>query len=367
MGLFSAILGGRSLDAILRRARACLAVDDFDEGLKVVQSGLARFGPVSVLRDVGHLIRRAQARSGMQALKDRVDQDSDPDAHAQLIALYRDVGMESEMIRATERFMSEHPDRDLPQLLRGEQWLEVFFADLRARDGRAAIDRLLRAGTLQPDALKPRVMLAEIYFAIGADKALLGQTSAIQRLAGDDEVFAPILTALLEVARPVPHESVDALLATVEVAGALVRDPSTWSGRKRKGMASETESARLQRGLEKLVDGETADEAVAIDRAGAVVGHAGGSGAGESPTEADEDSALAGVARAVARSIKVQARELEMGAFRRCIVEGPFGVMVVADAAGGVVAARAGRGVDPHRLSDRLTVAVDGIRGRNIS
>ena len=40
---------------------------------------------------------------------------------------------------------------------------------------------------------------------------------------------------------------------------------------------------------------------------------------------------------------------------------------VVADAAGGVVAARAGRGVDPHRLSDRLTVAVDGIRGRRIS
>lgn len=365
MSLLSGIFGGRSLDALLRRAKACLAAGDFDDGLKVVEAGLVRYPHAVVLRDTGHLIRRAQARAGMQALKDRVAQDSDPDAHAQLVALYRDVGMEAEMIRATERFAEEHPDRDLPHLLRGEQLLELFFADLRARDGRAAIDRLLRAGALQPDALKPRVMLAEIYYAIGADKALLGQASALHRLAGDDEVFAPILAAIDAVARTVPNESVDALLAKVEVAGALARDPSEWSGRKRKGIASETEGSRLGLGLAKLVDDGTAEEAVGIDRAGEVVGHAGKPPAADDGS--DEETALAGVARAVARTVKVQARELELGAFRRCVVEGPFGVMVVADAAGGVVAARAGKGTDPHRLADRLTVAVDGIRGRRVS
>jgi len=41
--------------------------------------------------------------------------------------------------------------------------------------------------------------------------------------------------------------------------------------------------------------------------------------------------------------------------------------MVVADAAGGVVAARGRRGADPHRLTERLTVAVDGVRGRRAS
>ena len=208
-------------------------------------------------------------------------------------------------------------------------------------------------------------MLAEIYYAIGADKALLGQSSAIRRLAGDDEVFAPILAAIGEVARVVPNESVDAQLATVEVSGALVRDPAEWSGRKRRGVVAQADGSRLQRGLEKLVDGDTADEAVAIDRAGEVVGHAGLEAA--DATDGGAESALAGVARAVARTIKTQVRELDLGAFRRCVVEGPFGVMVVADAAGGVVAARAGRGVDPHRLTERLTVAVDGIRGRRLS
>lgn len=366
MTFLSGIFSGRSLDAFLRRAKSCLAAGDFDEGLKVVESGLSRFPDASVLRDTGHLIRRAQARAGMQGLKDRVEQDSDPDAHAQLIALYRDVGMESEMIRSTERFATEHPSRALPHLLRGEQLLEAFFSDLRARDGRAAIDRLLKAGTLEPDALKQRVMLAEIYCAIGADKALLGQASAIRRLAGDDEVFAPILSAIEAFARPVRNESVDALLATVEVNGALLRDPFAWSGRASKSISSANDGSRLQRGLEKLVAGESVDEAVAIDRSGALIGHAAGvnAPAGEA---GDDDSALAGVARAVARTIKLQARELELGAFKRCVVEGPFGVMVVADAAGGVVAARAGRGVDPHRLADRLSVAVDGIRGRRVS
>ena len=56
-----------------------------------------------------------------------------------------------------------------------------------------------------------------------------------------------------------------------------------------------------------------------------------------------------------------------MGSFRRFVVEGPFGVMVVADAAGGVVAAKGKRGTDPLRLSERLAVALDGVRGRRPS
>jgi len=370
------IFGGRSLDAILRKARACLAEGDFEDGLALVEAGLERFPDASVLRDTGHLLRRAQARSGIRGLKDRVDQDSEPHAHAQLIALYRDVGMEAEMIVATERFAKAHPGLDQPHLLRGEQLLEVFFADLRACDGGRAIEHLITAATLQPDALKPRLMLAEIYYAIGADKALLGQSAAIRRLAGDDDVFAPILAAIAEAGRPVAAESVDALLAKVEVTGALVRDPSTWSGRKRRGIGSESEAARLQQALFKLVAGDGVEEAVAIDRAGSLLAHAPGAPAqGRASDAADADAhdddaeatALAGVARAVARTIKAQARELELGAFRRCVVEGPFGVMVVADAAGGVVAARAGRGVDPHRLTDRLCVAVDGVRRRTAS
>src|SRR5438552_18970910 len=158
--------------------------------------------------------------------------------------------MPEESVRLTDEYARAHPEMEAPHLLRGEQALDAFFADLRASDGRLAIDHLMRAGALHPDSLKPRMFLAEIYYGIGADKALLGQAAAIERLAGDDEVLRPVIAALRDVAKPSAHESVDALLAKVEVAGQLVRDPSTWSARRRKGISGEQDADRVQRGLE---------------------------------------------------------------------------------------------------------------------
>jgi hypothetical protein len=369
LGLFD-VFAGSSLDAILHRARKSMATGDFDEALKAVEKGLAKYPDAHALREVGLSVRRAQAYAGMQGLKDRIAEKGDPESYEQLIALYRDVGMQDEVQRLTERYAAAHPELEAPHLLRGEHALEAFFGDLRASDGRAAIDHLVRAGSLHPDSLKPRMLLAEIYFAIGADRALLGQAAAIERLAGDDVVLQPTLVAIRDAARPAASESVDALLAKVEVSGEILRDPSAWSGRRRRGIASDSDVDRVQRGLEKLVREGTADEAVAIDRAGAVVATSGPELGLPAPTdEAGEAKAtgLGGVARAVARTIKAQARELEMGCFRRFVVEGPFGVMVVSDAAGGVVAAKARRGADPMRVAERMSVALDGVRGRRVS
>jgi hypothetical protein len=352
------LIAGRSLEAVLAKARRQLGAGDFDDALKTVGDGLARYPDAQVLRETAHAVRRAQARAGMQALKDRVAQDGDPAAFEELVALYRDVGMTDEEARTIDRYAEAHPELAAPHLMKGERALDVFFADLRAADGRRAVDALLKAGALQPDSLKPRILLAEVFFAIQADKALLGQAAAIERLAGDDEVAQPVLAAIRDAAKPAKGENVDALLARVEVAGSLPRDPSSWSGRKRRGIASEDDGARIADGMARLVRDESAEEAVAIDRSGAVVA---------SVPRSESESALAGVARTVARTIKVQARELELGSFRRFVVEGPFGVMVVADANGGVTAAKAKRGTDPLRLCERMSVAVDGVRGRRAS
>lgn len=359
------LLGGKSLDARLERARRQMATGEFDDALATVQKALERFPEALVLRETGNAIRRAKARAGMSTLVARIDADGDPEAFDTLIALYRETGMEAERVALMDRYVAEHPDQDAPHLLRGEAALEAFFADLRARDGRLAIDHLLKAGALRPDSLKPRLLLCEVYHGIGADRALLGQAAAIERLAGDDEVVRPMLAAMREGASPSASESVDALLARVEVAGALVHDPGVWSSRKRRGVAGDADVAKMKRNLERLVRDDGAVEAVVLDRGGEPVVTVD-----ERTLERAEDgtepaaTGLGGVARAVARTVKVQARELELGAFRQFTVEGPFGVMVVADAAGGVVAARGRRGADATRIAQRLAVAVEGARGR---
>src|SRR4029450_9253670 len=103
------ILGGRSLDAVLAKARKCLGAGDFDEALKVVEKGLERFPSAVILRDTEHHNRRAPPPAGTQALKDRIAGDKDADAYEQLIALYREVGMPEESVRLTDDYAKSHP------------------------------------------------------------------------------------------------------------------------------------------------------------------------------------------------------------------------------------------------------------------
>jgi hypothetical protein len=373
VGILRDLLTGGTLDRWVERARKALHAGNFDEALEIVDKGLKRWPDAQILSDTGHQVRRAQASAAIQALQSRIEQDGEPAAFEELIALYREVGMPAEMTRLTERYVREHADLETAHLLRAEQALDAFFDDLRARDGRTAIDHLVRAALLQPDAVRPRTLLAEVYFAIGADRALLSQADTIERLSGGDEVLASAVGAMREAADPAAKpESVDALLARVEVAGQVLRDPSSWSSRPRRGMANEADAERVRRGLARLVGEGAATEAVAIDRAGSLLASVGTDApcppaAEGAPGAAEAETALAGVARAVARTVKPQVRELELGRFRRCVGEGSFGVMVVADAAGGVVAGLARRGSDPLRLEERLSVAVAGGRGRHAS
>jgi hypothetical protein len=365
VSVLDTLFGGSSLDAFLVRGRKKLASGKFDEALKAVEAGLSRYPGASALAELGHVVRRAQARAGMQALKERVDRAGEPAAFEQLIALYRELAMPGEALSLAEAYAQQHSDVAAPHVLLGEAALDRFFVDLRSRDGRCALDHLLKAGAIDPDAMKPRLLLAELYFAIAADRALLGQARAIQRLAGEDEVFRPVLEKIREVAKPTGGESVDALLAKVEVAGALSRDLGDWPGGRKRQAISEHDARRIARAVERIVRDGDADEAVALDRAGEVV-----TSSSERSIETPggiEETALAGVARAISRSVKQQVRELELGSFRRCVVEGPFGTVVVGETGRGLVAARAVRGADANRLWERMTVAFEGWKGGRAS
>lgn len=374
MGIWSGLIGGRTLDGDVERVRRLLASGDLEGARKAADKAAEKWPGASALRDVSAAVRRAQAHARIQELTARIAASGEAVDYDELASVYLSAGLREERLRLLERYAAAHGNLAAPHRLLGEAALDEFFLDFRVRDGRRAIDHLLKAGMLQADALEPRLLLAEVYFAIGADRALLGQAAAIERLAGDDDVLKPVVATLRAAATPTANESIDALLAKVEVAGALARDPSEWSSRKRQGITAAADGALVTRNLARLVRDEVAEQAVAVDRAGEVLATAGGKAAdaaeeSEAAAEgeakaAEPTSGLAGVARAVARTVRTQVRELEMGSFRRCVVEGPFGVMVVAEAAGGVVAARARRGTDPHRLAERLETAVEGIRGR---
>jgi hypothetical protein len=362
---------GPTLESSLAKARERLAVGDFDAAHRTVEEGLVRFPDSDALRDTGLTIRRAQARAGMQHLKDRIARERDPRAYEQLIQLYGEVNMPEEARREAIAYVAAHPDRDTPHLLLGEMHLQAFFRDLVAREAHAAHEHLVRAARLNPEALKPRLLLAEVYFCVGADKALHVVAQSLTRFAETDPAIAPVLQQIATLGPGEGQESVDGLFEKVEVRGGLVREATAWPIRNRRNREAEMNEERTSRAVAGIVHRGEAAEVVVLRRGGGLVSHSVEDKDGTvSSFDARSDEkerekappGLIGVARTVARDVAPRAREFDLGDFKRCTVQGGFGTIVVGEIGGWVVGARS-RGREPLRLWERMTVALEGEAG----
>jgi hypothetical protein len=363
LGLLTDLFAGRSLEAYVARARQRLQAGDFDEAARLVEQGLARFPDAEALREVRLSIRRAQGRAAIRSLREQVERDDDPLAHEQLIALYLELDMHGEARRAAQGYAQAYPDRDTPQLLLGEMLLQAFFEDLQARDAQAARDHLVRCARLNTQAIKPRLLLAELYFCTGADRALATMADALDRLAPDDEVIRPVVEASRSVARADGRENVEALFAQVEVQGNLVREPKAWPLRTRRNREQVLREERAVESGKGLVERGEIEELVVVRRSGTLVTHVGGD-VGPEPLSPTHDvvpqHGLPAVVAGLARDLSRQVRELDLGTLRRCTIQGPFGVVVLGELGGLVAAVRHKASHEPHRVWERLTVALQG-------
>jgi hypothetical protein len=353
MGL-GEIFGSRSLEALVQKARQRLAAGDFEDAQRLVARGLERFPNADALRELEPTIRRAQARSGLQALKQRVAEAQDPRAYEQLIHLYLDLGLRGEALRETLAYARAHPERDTPHLLLGEAHLDAFLADRLARDAHAARQALELAASLNHAAVKSRLLLAELYFGAGADGALLRLVTDILAGAGNDALLASIAKDVRAIVPEVPgqRDTVDGCFEQVEVRGAFARDPATWPLGRRRPVTARSEPLEAQHAVEVLVSRETADEVVVIRRSGAILARASKE---ESPGEA-----LVGITCAVAQSIADQVRELDLGTFRRCAIRGPFGLVAVGDVGGLVTGIRWRQAGEAERQWARAALHLEG-------
>ena len=362
----SDIFAGRSISAYVKRARQRLAMGDFDEANRLVVKGLEKFPGSQMLRETQLTIRRAQARMGMQELKARIVRDKDPVAYEQLIQLYREVVMRQEARRTAEAYAHAYPDRDTPHLLLGEMDLEAFFQDLQARDAHSAHDHLLRAARLNTEAIKPRLLLAELYFCVDARRSLAIVAHALKRVAPEDETVQEVMDAVADVADRDAEEKLDGLFERIEVESKLAREPSAWPLRNRRNREAQLEEQRARKAAMRVVMQETAAEVVVLRRNGTLLAHVDKDSKEllsedeetATPVRDDEDG-LVHVVRTVSRTISKQVREFDLGAFKRCSVQGDFGLIVIGRVGNVLAGARRTFGVEPLRLWERVTVNLE--------
>jgi hypothetical protein len=86
-------------------------------------------------------------------------------------------------------------------------------------------------------------------------------------------------------------------------------------------------------------------------------------GAEATEQNADQDGGLVDVVRAVSRTVSRYARDLDLGQFKRCTMQGNFGLVTVGEVCGVVTGARWPKNPEPQRLWERVTVGLEGELG----
>ena len=256
-------------------------------------------------------------------------------------------------------YANAHPDLDTPHLMLGEMSLQSFLDGLQSRDAHVAYKRLQRAAALNREAVKPRLLLAELYWCVGADHALRaigrrdrevravrpqprgrGRAAAIDRGARWGRHHGRPVRARRDRRRAGPR------------AGHLAAAPRSNTAR--------VDEERAERALESIIRQGAASELVLLQRNGTLIAHAN-PGADD---EMEEEGGLVDVARIVARTVSRYARDLDLGAFKRCTIESPSSLVAVGELGGVLAGARWRRGTEPQRLWERIAVDLEGALGR---
>ena len=359
MQLISNVFGGPALSALVRKARTKLGAGDFEQAQRIVSRGLEAYPGADALLELELTIRRAQAREGIRSLRARIDADDDARAYEQLIALYRELGMGAEAKQEAWGYANAHPDLDTPHLMLGEMSLQSFLDGLQSRDAHVAYKRLQRAAALNKEAVKPRLLLGELYWCVGADHALCAISREIAEFAQHDPNLEEVVEQLRTVKEPSGPDIMDGLFERVEIEGELVREPDTWP-LHRRSTASRMDEERAERALESIIRQGAASELVLLQRNGTLIAHAN-----PGADDDEEEGGLVDVARIVARTVSRYARDLDLGAFKRCTIETPNSLVAVGEVGGVLAGARWRRGSESQRLWERITVDIEGALGRH--
>ncbi len=393
--------GGRSVGALVDRARQKLASGKLDDAARVVERGLQRFPEASGLLDLRLSIRRARGHKMMRRLEARIESNADPIAYEELVKLYQELELPEEARRKAEHYVEAHPTRDTPHLLLGEMLLELFLDELQARHGHRAHDHLLRAANLNGMALQPRLLLAELYFCIDARGSLASMYETLQRMAPETSAMEAAFAVMEEVADANAEERVDGLFERMEFEGQLARDPLDWPLSQRRAGRTELKEDAADDVVSLMIAEGTVDEVVLLRRDGSVVVHATtGNGAAPkapppvepenpgtepaydemagtllgapraataAPAAAAPDSGFVDVVRTISAKVFPQAREFDMGKFRRCTIRSRHGNVMVGKIGNVMVGARAPSSSEPTRTWERLASALESVTGRAAS
>jgi len=275
----------------------------------VAKEGLALFPDAAELIKLRDFSHRAVVRARTKSLRDKLNRSPTSKLYRELAYLFLELGDHGAVHATCEEWSVRFRSDPGPWLVQGQARLGNYYRDLSAREGDEAIRCLERAVALDSRERKARRLLAELFHRIGAMHRARAQLDAL-RVDGEDPELR-VLREQVTCSDSLGNECGE-LLRRVEAEGALPYAPPTSSvptDRLDENMSSIRES------LAHVAEMQGVQKATYIKGTRALV---------KGDIRDGKDSFLR-IVRVVAKAGHRFSRRLDIGSFKKGVLEGPFG------------------------------------------
>lgn len=346
-----------------------------DDAWRVAEEGMRRFPTSERLNAVRTFAKKERLKSEIQKLRRDLSERPTPAVYSRLAEIYRELGNLDQALGICEQCVERFPLNENPYLIIGEIRLARFFQDLVAFDGLEAERQLRRVVKLNGQNLKAHLLLAQIYFAVGATDAmkthldlaitLSPDNRELPKFAKDFELKAEQFAVHSERPRTAAEVEEDDLdddfddpvsvedqVRAVESRGSFRFRPETFPAwRLLDGGAgavlARLDVEKLKQNIREISDRSGVANAVILDRDGESLADA-------AETEGLTRRQFAELVMEVQKTAEDVSRRMDVGTFHWCTVEGAFGGISIARVKGISLGVKYGATVRADRAHEVL-------------
>lgn len=331
-------------------ARTCFAADDRELAEEVLTFATEAFPDSEDLIRTRAWLRSASDEAVLRHAKDRLNRDRSVAAFLELADAYASLERAEDAGQVLRNLVEEHGECGTALAWLGQLRFDRFRESLASVDGLAARDLLLRAIVADPDALKPRLLLGQLYFVVGAKEHARKTLHALTQLCPEHERAREIqnLLAHASEAASSSQEDVESQFAQVEDRMELL---GTLPGEQARKVRRLEDGAAVEE-LERLRFELSADRAALYSTRMNQVTEAA---TAESEDAVGKNDSLSREATELGSFAERAAQHMDLGAATGIVIEGDDGVMVMEQRRGQGVIALLPQG---HEGVDRALVSV---------
>jgi hypothetical protein len=176
------------------------------------------------LKKLRTVARRGVDRARTDELRARIEKNPSNRLYGELVAILAESGDAGSLHATCEEWSVRFPHDAGPFLWLGQSCLQSFYRSLASRDGIEAVAALERAIGLEPKQVRARVLLAELFYRVGATQRARTLLDAVPSEGDDSELQN--LRRQGAAARSLGSD-VEELLRSAEDNGLLPNAPPT--------------------------------------------------------------------------------------------------------------------------------------------